>query len=46
MRAVVHDIESRFHITHTTIQVEVEGCEPTDMYCVGELASVRHAHRH
>jgi cobalt-zinc-cadmium efflux system protein len=46
MRAVVHDIESRFHITHTTIQVEVEGCEPTDMYCVRELASVRHAHRH
>ena len=34
MRAVVQDMEQRFHITHTTIQVEVEGCEPNDMYCV------------
>jgi cobalt-zinc-cadmium efflux system protein len=35
MRAVVHDIERRFHITHTTVQVEVEGCEPDDLYCTG-----------
>jgi cobalt-zinc-cadmium efflux system protein len=34
LRAVVHDIEHRFHITHTTVQVEVEGCEADDMYCV------------
>jgi cobalt-zinc-cadmium efflux system protein len=33
LRAVVHDIEHRFHITHTTVQVEVEGCETDDMYC-------------
>ena len=33
LRAVVHDIEHRFRITHTTIQVEVEGCEADDMYC-------------
>ncbi len=33
LRAVVHDIEHRFQITHTTIQVEVEGCEVDDMYC-------------
>ena len=31
LRAVVHDIEHRFHITHTTVQVEVEGCEANDM---------------
>ena len=36
LRAVVHDIEHRFHITHTTVQVEVEGCEANDMYCVAE----------
>src|SRR3984893_14639375 len=36
LRAVVHDIEHRFHITHTTVQVEVEGCDANDMYCVGE----------
>jgi cobalt-zinc-cadmium efflux system protein len=33
LRAVVHDIERRFRITHTTVQVEVEGCDPNDMYC-------------
>src|SRR5215471_9578895 len=32
LRAVVHDIEHRFNITHTTVQVEVEGCDATDMY--------------
>jgi len=31
----VRDIERRFHITHTTVQVEVEGCESDDMYCTG-----------
>src|ERR1700716_2870941 len=35
LRAVVHDIEQRFTITHTTVQVEVEGCEPNEMYCMG-----------
>jgi cobalt-zinc-cadmium efflux system protein len=35
LRAVVHDIERRFHITHTTVQVEVEGCDANDMYCRG-----------
>jgi cobalt-zinc-cadmium efflux system protein len=33
LRAVVHAIEHRFHITHTTVQVEVEGCEADDLYC-------------
>jgi len=36
LRAVVHEIEHRFHITHTTVQVEVEGCEADDMYCRGK----------
>jgi len=36
LRAVVRDVERRFRITHTTVQVEVEGCEPNDMYCIGE----------
>ena len=35
LRAVVHDLEHRFHITHTTVQVEVEGCEADDTYCMG-----------
>jgi cobalt-zinc-cadmium efflux system protein len=36
LRAVVEVIEHRFHITHTTVQVEVEGCEADDMYCMGQ----------
>jgi cobalt-zinc-cadmium efflux system protein len=36
LRAVVHDIEHRFNITHTTVQVEVEGCDANDMYCMGQ----------
>jgi cobalt-zinc-cadmium efflux system protein len=39
LRAVVDDIEHRFHITHTTVQVEVEGCDANDMYCMGQRAS-------
>jgi cobalt-zinc-cadmium efflux system protein len=38
LRAVVHDIEHRFHITHMTVQVEVEGCDVNDMYCMGQRA--------
>jgi Co/Zn/Cd efflux system component len=33
LRGVVAALEERFHITHTTVQVEVEGCEANDMYC-------------
>jgi cobalt-zinc-cadmium efflux system protein len=35
LRALVHAVNHRFQITHTTVQVEVEGCEPNDMYCSG-----------
>jgi cobalt-zinc-cadmium efflux system protein len=34
LRAVVDVLKHRFHITHTTVQVEVEGCEDNDMYCI------------
>jgi cobalt-zinc-cadmium efflux system protein len=43
LRAVVRDIEDRFQITHTTIQVEVEGCDATDMYCGGQRTAARTA---
>jgi cobalt-zinc-cadmium efflux system protein len=39
LRSVVHDIEHRFHITHTTVQVEVEGCDANDMYCMGQRSN-------
>ena len=36
LRAVVDDLKRRFHITHTTVQVEVEGCDDNDMYCIAQ----------
>jgi cobalt-zinc-cadmium efflux system protein len=41
LRAVVQAVEHRFHITHTTVQVEVEGCEANDMYCTGQRSISR-----
>jgi cobalt-zinc-cadmium efflux system protein len=43
LRAVTEELEHNFGIAHTTIQVEVEGCEPNDMYCVKRVAE---HHRH
>lgn len=33
LRAVGEVLRQRFNVTHPTIQVEVEGCDPSDMYC-------------
>ena len=41
LRAVAHSLEHEFRITHTTIQVEVEGCAADDMYCMGLRAGDR-----
>ncbi len=43
LRAVTEELEENFGIAHTTIQVEVEGCDPNDMYCVKRVAE---HHRH
>jgi len=43
LRAVTEELAHNFDIAHTTIQVEVEGCEPNDMYCVKRVAE---HHRH
>jgi cobalt-zinc-cadmium efflux system protein len=42
LRAVVQELDQRFHINHTTVQVEVEGCPADDMYC--KLQRSGHAH--
>lgn len=42
LRAVVCELDERFHINHTTVQVECEGCDPSDMYCT--IRKVEHAH--
>lgn len=33
LRSVASELDSRFRINHTTVQVEVEGCEADDVYC-------------
>ena len=38
LRAVAEQLEHNFAISHSTIQVEVEGCEPNDMYCIMKVA--------
>ena len=38
LREVTRKLEHDFRIAHTTIQVEVGGCEPNDMYCVMKVA--------
>ena len=43
LRRVVHDLEHHFPISHTTIQVEVEGCAADDMYCTAS-STARHSH--
>jgi len=38
LRAITEELGNHFGIAHTTIQVEVEGCDPNDMYCVQRAA--------
>lgn len=43
LRGVTEKLRSNFGIDHTTIQVEVEGCDPNDMFCLQKIAV--HDHR-
>ena len=45
-RAVTTDLEHHFHITHTTVQIEVEGCDPSDMYSRCAARPMRPIHIH
>jgi cobalt-zinc-cadmium efflux system protein len=48
LRVLNEELQARFGISHSTVQVEVEGCDPDDMYCIAR--AVRHesaaGHRH
>lgn len=51
LREVTKTLEHDFGIAHTTIQIEVGGCEPNDMYCVMKVAGTvktadHEEHRH
>ncbi len=45
---VVEELEHDFQITHTTVQIEVECCQPDAMYCRMQPNhdSAHHAHHH
>jgi len=43
LRGVNEVLNHKFKIAHATIQVEVEGCDPDDMYCAMKILA---AHRH
>jgi len=46
LRAVVAELDHKFQINHTTVQVEVEGCGPNDMYCQIRRSDHAHAGHH
>jgi len=41
LRTVAETLERQHGIAHSTIQVEVEGCEPNDMFCIMRVAQPR-----
>jgi cobalt-zinc-cadmium efflux system protein len=43
LRAVAGLLRERFGVTHTTIQVEVEGCDIEQIYCTLRRANAPHA---
>lgn len=43
IRAIGGTLSHKFDISHATIQIEVEGCEPDDMYCTIKSGGESHA---
>ena len=46
MRGLEGRLCQRFGIGHTTIQVEVEGCAPDELYCTLRPAAEHNGHDH
>src|SRR5262252_4326359 len=46
LRVVNEELAARFGISHSTVQVEVEGCDPDDMYCIARAIRHESAARH
>jgi cobalt-zinc-cadmium efflux system protein len=44
LRAVADMLRQRFAVVHTTVQVEVEGCGPNELYCTMRPAHAVHDH--
>jgi cobalt-zinc-cadmium efflux system protein len=47
LRAAAELLRERFGVVHTTIQIEVEGCDPNDLYCtLRPVHQDGHGHAH
>ena len=46
LRIVAEALAHHHGVIHSTVQVEVEGCEPNDMYCVMKIAQQHRDHHH
>lgn len=46
LQTVANELQKTFHIDHSTIQIEVEGCDPNDMYCTLKVRDTAHSHHH
>jgi cobalt-zinc-cadmium efflux system protein len=46
LRAVTDELAHHFHINHTTVQIEVEGCHANEMYCTVKPHAHDHEHAH
>jgi len=48
LKTVVDELDHHFHINHTTVQIEVEGCSPNELYCnvKARARATAHGHHH
>jgi cobalt-zinc-cadmium efflux system protein len=44
MRSVIQELEQKFDINHTTIQVEGDGCDPLETNCFPQSREIKHSH--
>jgi cobalt-zinc-cadmium efflux system protein len=46
LRLVINKLDHDFRISHTTVQLEVDGCDPNELYCNMQPAHAEQAHEH
>ena len=47
LKSIIDELDHHFHINHSTVQIEVEGCPPNELYCnvkAGKTPADRHHH--
>ena len=46
LRSVITKLDNDFRISHTTVQIEVDGCDPNHLYCNMQPTEAAHNHSH